>query len=149
MSMTRTLARALGAAALAVSLTTAGSTGAVGVPAGTGAGDAPSYRAVGPVGEPLPTIAPTRSIRSQVVWRNGRLYLRGHVEDYSGRQVAVQRQRCETCRWRPHDVVRTGRRGWFRSTISAPRRGSTFWRATVEASGGYTRSYSATWETYY
>ena len=70
-------------------------------PAATATGDAPGYRMVGTASATLPpTIAPTRWITSEVVWRDGRLYLRGDVEAYSGRQVVVQRQRCETCRWR-------------------------------------------------
>jgi len=149
MSMTRTLSRALGAAALALALATPGPAGAADDRAQVPARDAPSYRQVGPVAAAPPTIAPTRWIKSSVVRRDGRLWLRGDVEDYTGRQVAVQRQRCGTCRWRLHDVVRTGRKGWFRSAIRAPRRGSTFWRAKVEPSNGYTRSYSAIWETYY
>ena len=149
MSMTHTLSRALGAAALAVALATSGAAVAAADPAQGTTTDAPGYRRTGPADDLPPTIAPRRWITSEVVWRDGRLYLRGDVEDYFGRQVTVQRQRCDTCRWRQHDVVHTGRKGWFRSVIRAPRRGSTFWRATVAPSDGYTRSYSATWETYY
>ena len=149
MSMTRTLSRALGATALAVALATSGAAVAADDPAETTPTDAPSYRRSAPPDALPPTIAPTRWIKSDVVWRDGRLWLRGDVEDYFGRQVAVQRRRCDSCRWRQHDVVHTGRKGWFRSAIRAPRRGSIWWRATVDASDGYTRSYSATWETYY
>ena len=154
MSMTHTLSRALGAAALAASLATAGSAGAAeggaDRPAWHRADDAPRHRMAEPAGDPAPALAASRrSIYSEVAWRNDRLYLRGDVEAYSGREVLVQRKACSSCRWRAHDVVTTGKKGWFRSVIGAPRHGSTFWRARVAASDGYLRSFSATWETYY
>jgi hypothetical protein len=152
--MANRMARALGAAALAASLATAGT--AVAAPSTerpeeSRTGRAPDYRlAVTASGSPPALAGPARRhIHSEVVWRNGRLYLRGDVEDYYRQKVRVQRSGCESCRWRRFDVVRTGRRGWFRSVIRAPRSGSTFWRAKVGASDGYGRSYSATWETYY
>ena len=149
MSMTHTLSRALGAAALAATLATTGSAGAAERPSANPTDDAPAYRLAQRADDFPPSIAPTRSITSEVVRRDGRLYLRGDVESYFGRQVVVQRRRCETCRWRAHETVRTGRKGRFRSVIWAPESGSRFWRAKVAASNGYGRSYSATWETYY
>ena len=104
--------------------------------------------------EPAPSspplgLAPARRVDSEVVWRSGRLYLRGDVADYSRGVVMVQRKRCEGCGWKRHEVVTTGRYGWFRSRISAPAKGSDWWRVRVRASGRYVTSYSAVWETYY
>ena len=154
--MTHTLSRALGAAALAASLATAGAAVAAAAPAERPVGlrtDTPSYRLV-PTSDddgPPPSLAgpSRRHIFSEVVWRDGELLLRGDVEDYFRRSVRVQRRGCESCTWRRFDTVNTGRRGWFRAAIRAPKNGSTFWRAKVAASDGYGRSFSATWETYY
>jgi len=150
--MTHTLVSALGAAALTASLAIAAPSVAAERPIGDVGHDAvPSSRAVDTVGPTSLTMLgpPRRSIYSAVVWRAGRLSLRGDVEDYSSREVLVQRKACEACSWRRFDLARTGKRGWFRSRIGAPARGSTWWRARVAASGGYAKSYSATWETYY
>ena len=108
-------------------------------------------RAAEPPPPPPPTFAgpSRRTVHSQVISRHGKLHLRGDVERYSFRPVVVQRKRCPTCAWERHEVVTTGKRGWFRSLIGAPRRGSAFWRAKVPASDGYVRSFSATWQTYY
>ena len=156
MGMPHTWARALGGAALAASLTMTGAAVAAPSPAErvleSRTDSTPSYRLAVPSGEPgPPTLAgpSRRDIFSEVVWRDQKLYLRGDVEDYFRRTVTVQRSACDTCRWRRHDVVNTGRRGWFKAVIRAPKNGSTFWRAKVSASDGYGRSYSATWETYY
>ena len=149
MSMTHHLSRALWAAALAASLATAGPAAAAERPAASRTDPAPTFRAVAGAEDPTALASPRRSIYSEVDWRRGRLWLRGDVESYVGGEVLVQRKSCESCTWRPHDVVRTGRKGWFRSVIGAPRKGSTFWRARVAASDGYSRSFSATWETYY
>ena len=154
--MTHTLSRALGAAALAASLATAGTAVAAPAPAERPVelrtDDTPRYRMVATAGDDgSPSLAGSsrRHIFSEVVWRDGKLLLRGDVEDYFRRSVKVQRRGCESCTWRRFDTVTTGRRGRFRSAIRAPEDGSTFWRAKVAASDGYARSYSATWETYY
>lgn len=150
MRMSHPLSRVLGAAALAATLAIAGAASAT--EADTRPRTGPAYRMAAPAGEPPPLamVGPARrEIHSRVVWRAGRLSLRGDVESWSVRQVRVQRKSCESCSWRRHEIVRTGRRGGFRSAISAPRRGSTFWRAKVRAADGYARSFSATWETYY
>jgi hypothetical protein len=112
---------------------------------------APSYRMVeeAPTGPPLFLGPARRTIFSDVVVKSGRPVLRGDVSDYRFGEVVVQRKACDTCSWRRHEKVVTGGRGWFRSTISAPRTGSTFWRAKVAPSDGYERSFSAVWETYY
>jgi len=157
MSMTHVVSRALGAAALAATLVTAGTAGAAPqaperpVPGWSSPGP-PTYRMVDPGTQPTapPSIAaPRRTITSDVVWRRGKLYLRGDVESYSNRVVAVQKRRCDSCRWRRHELTRTGKWGRFRSAINAPKQGSTFWRAKVAPSDGYARSFSAVWETYY
>ena len=111
----------------------------------------PRYRMSEPAPVPPPTVVPTphRRVTSEVVWRSGQLYLRGDVEDYSRGLVLVQRKRCEGCDWKRHEVVTSGRYGWFRSRISAPAKGSDWWRVRVRASAGYVTSYSAVWETYY
>ena len=152
--MTHTLARVLGAAALAASLATAGTAGAAQQqgPLGSRTEPTPTFRMVEPTGdEPPPSLAgpSRRAIFSEVVRRDGRLYLRGDVESWSRRAVTIQRRGCDSCKWRRHDVVSTGRRGWFRDGINAPQQGSTFWRAKVRAADGYARSFSMTWETYY
>ena len=156
--MTRSLASALAAAALTASLAIAAPSGAAEPPAGTEpqVGDVrpdtpPGHRVVLSAGPELLALAAAsrRSIFSAVVWRDGRLSLRGRVEDYSGRAVSVQRKACEACSWHRFDVTRTGKRGWFGSRIGAPSTGSTFWRARVAASDGYARSFSATWETFH
>jgi hypothetical protein len=153
MRMTHRLSRVLGAAALAATLATAGATTAVRADPGPRDDRGPSYRQAAAPDTPPPPLAllgpAHRRVHSEVVWRSGRLYLRGDVEAWSVRPVQVQRKSCDTCLWRRHAVVWTGRKGGFRSAISAPKRGSTFWRARVRASGGYARSFSATWETYY
>ena len=152
--MIQTLSRVLGAAALAASLATAAPASAAQQhrPLDIRTDPTPDYRMVEPVGDEAPPsiAAPSRrSIFSEVVRRDGRLYLRGDVESWSRRDVTVQRRGCDSCTWRRYDVVSTGRRGWFKSAINAPQEGSTFWRAKVRAADGYARSYSATWETYY
>ena len=150
--MTRTLASALAAAALTASLAIAAPSAAA-PPAGDVRADAPPSHRLVQSADPgqLLAVAATsrRSIFSEVVWRDGRLSLRGRVEDYSRREVSVQRKACEACHWRRFDVTRTGKRGWFGSRIGAPSSGSTFWRARVAASDGYARSFSATWETFF
>lgn len=152
MSMTHTLSRALGAAVLAGSLAMAGAAAAAEPgPGGTGSDGGPGFRpaASSPGDAPPPGIASShRSITSKVTVNGDRLHLRGGVESYAGRRVVVMRRGCESCRWRLHDGVRTNRKEHFRSRIAAPHRGSTFWRAKVEASGGFSRSFSATWETF-
>jgi hypothetical protein len=153
MTVTHTLSRVLGAAALAASLATAGAADASErQSAEIRTEPRPTYRMVEPADEPAPPALVARSprhIESQVVTRRGKLVLRGDVESYYGRNVVVQRSHCDSCRWRRYDRVKTNYRGWFRSVIKAPRNGSTLWRAKVRAYGGYARSYSATWETYY
>ena len=153
MRMTPSLSRVLGAAALVATLATAGTATADEADPGSRPDPRPGYRLAAPSGEeppPLSLVGPVRrQIRSQVVWRDGRLWLRGDVEAWPRRAVQVQRTACESCTWRRHELVWTGRKGGFRSAISAPRTGSTFWRAKVRAADGYARSYSATWETYY
>lgn len=159
MTRSRTVSRA-GAMALAAALALAAPAGAAERPARPGPQPAPQYRlAEPPETQPRtrarsgPGIAaapaPRRDITSEVVARGGRLYLRGDVEAWPRGKVLVQRKACEDCRWRRHERTRTGKHGWFRSRIGAPRHGSTFWRARVGAAGGYSRSFSATWETYY
>lgn len=150
MRMTHTLSRVLGAAALALSL--AGSLATTATAADDGRAPQPRFRMAAPMADPPPTalvVARTRRIHSNVVWRSGRLYLRGDVQSWSGRPVRIQRKECETCSWHRHETTRTGAKGWFRSRITAPRQGSTFWRAKVRAADGYSRSYSAVWETYF
>ena len=90
-----------------------------------------------------------RTIYSEVVVRDDRLVFRGDVERYFNRRVYIQRKGCVGCDWRRYDVVTTNDRGWFRSEIGAPKRGSAYWRAKVPASDGYARSYSAVWQTHY
>jgi hypothetical protein len=102
-----------------------------------------------PVTPPLGLAPPSRRITSEVVLRSGRLYLRGDVDDYSRRLLLVQRKRCGGCAWKRHEVVATGRSGWFRARIHVPAEGSDWWRVRVRASDGYVTSYSAVWETYY
>ncbi len=152
--MAHTLSRVLGAAALAASLATAGTASATQQHRmlDTRTDPTPDFRMVEPTGdEPPPSLAgpSRRPIYSEVVTRDGRLYLRGDVESWFRRDVTVQRRGCDACKWRRHDVVSTGRRGWFRSAINAPQQGSTYWRAKVRAADGYARSFSATWETFY
>jgi hypothetical protein len=146
--MTHTWVSALGAVTLVASLALATPSPAAeprladdAMPISRMAAAAPTpLKALGP---------PRRSVYSKVVWRDGHLSLRGNVEDYPSRVVLVQRKACGGCSWRGFDLARTGKSSWFRSTISAPAIGSTWWRARVAASDGYATSYSATWETYY
>ncbi len=158
MRMYPTLSRVLGGVALAASLATMGVAEAAAPgdprPLETRTADTPAWRMVEPDdadGDAPPSIAPNprRQIFSEVVYSRGRLYLRGDVENYFGREVKVQRRLCDACRWRRFDVTRTGKRGWFRAVINAPRSGSTYWRAKVAPSDGYSRSFSATWETHF
>lgn len=154
MSRSHAVTRVLGAVALAWTLSVTGAAGAyegqgVGGRGGPPSDIAPQYRAVPSEQPPVLTLTLHRPITTEVVVRDDRLILRGHVEDWTRGKVVVQRSACSSCRWRSHDVTRTGSRNRFRSQISAPRRGSTFWRARVAAADGYARSYSATWETYY
>ena len=111
---------------------------------------APRFERLAESPPPSTLAAPRRrTVHSEVLESNGKLFLRGDVERYRRGLVIVQHKKCYDCRWERHEVVRTGERGRFRSQIRAPKRGSAYWRAKVPASDGYARSYSATWETYY
>jgi hypothetical protein len=120
------------------------------VPAGGDGQPVPRFAMVEePPPPPTLTVSRRRTVHSEVVARDGKLFLRGDVEDYRRGLVIVQRKKCYDRAWQRHEVVRTGERGRFRSRIGAPKRGSAYWRAKVPASDGYARSYSATWQTYY
>ena len=147
--MSHIVSGTLGALALATALAVAAP--ALAADHGRAGPGQPRFALAAPTPPPPPAFAgpSRRTVHSLVISRHGKLYLRGDVERYSFRSVVVQRKRCQTCAWERHEVVTTGRRGWFRSLIGAPRRGSAFWRAKVRASDGYQRSFSATWQTYY
>lgn len=152
MSVTHRLSRVLGVVALAATLATTSTATAGEGGLGSRRDADPRFRMVAPPDDPPPVglVGPVRrQVESQVVWRAGRLHLRGDVHAWSFRPVLVQRKSCQACAWRRHEVTWTGRKGAFRSVIGAPRRGSTFWRARVRAADGYAPSFSATWETHY
>lgn len=110
--------------------------------------------ALGPllVSAPAGAALPDRQISSKVIeTKRNQLFLKGRVTpDYAEKQVIIQKRNClkPKCDWFRHATVQTNETGGFRSKIYAPRRGSDFWRAKVEAQGDYGTSYSQTWRTW-
>ena len=81
------------------------------------------YRRSGPAGR-APTATrradPTCDQVATVDPARRRLCLRGNVETTTGARSPSSGSAATTCRWRPHDVVRTPRRGLFCSVIRHP-----------------------------
>ncbi len=100
--------------------------------------------AAAPVGDP-----PTRTVVSKVVKRHGKLIFKGRVEpDHVSRPVYLQRKTCKSCAWKFYRKVISDATSHYKGEIDVPRTGAWFWRAKVNAYGGYGTSYSGVWKTY-
>lgn len=100
--------------------------------------------AAAPVGDP-----PTRTVVSKVVKRHGKLIFKGRVEpDHVSRPVYLQRKTCKSCEWKFYRKVTSDASSHYKGEIDVPRKGAWFWRAKVNAYGGYATSYSGVWKTY-
>lgn len=96
-----------------------------------------------PATDPVCTTVMTVKVRrklSMPTVRSRARALTGHVRPgYQHHKVIVQKRRCATCRWRTHQVVRTGAHSGWRVHIPVRR---MRYRAVVPASKGYARSVS-------
>jgi hypothetical protein len=94
---------------------------------------------------------PRREITSKVLRvRGNNLRFKGNVSPgHVNKSVFIMKRDCiRRCQWHVFNKVKTDRDGRFRSPISAPRRGSDYFRAMVKKHGGYARSYSDIWRTF-
>lgn len=98
-----------------------------------------------------PAQAADRTAWSKVVKQRGKLIFKvdvnpGHARKY----VTVQKRNCwaKRCKWKNIRKVRTDANGRARTRITAPRRGSWYWRWVVPGSGPYPKVYSKVWRTY-
>jgi len=94
---------------------------------------------------------PRREITSKVVRvRGNHLRFKGNVSPgHVGKTVFIMKRECiRRCQWHVFNKVKTDRDGRFRSPITAPRRGSDYFRAMVKKHGGYAKSYSDIWRTF-
>ena len=89
--------------------------------------------------------APTRTVGAEVVQVRGHLVMQGKVSDgYANKLVYIQKKTLQG-RALPLEELRQGphqRHAKYKHGVTAPRRGSWYWRAKVKASGGFAESYS-------
>ena len=95
---------------------------------------------------------PKRTVSSKIVQtERNTLVFKGNVSPGHARKpVFIQKRNCwkKKCAWYLHKKVKTNKKGGFSSPVTAPRKGSDYWRAKVRAHGGYGTSYSRAWRTY-
>jgi hypothetical protein len=94
---------------------------------------------------------PRREITSKVVRVKGnKLRFKGNVSPgHVFKTVFIMKRDCiRRCQWHVFNKVKTDRDGRFRSPVTAPKRGSDYFRAMVRKHGGYARSYSDIWRTF-
>ncbi len=95
--------------------------------------------------------APARTVGAEVVQVRRHLVMQGKVsDDYANKLVYIQKKTCKAarCPWKNFAKVRTNANSKYKHGITAPRRGSWYWRAKVKASGGFAESYSSVWRTF-
>lgn len=94
---------------------------------------------------------PQRTISSKIVEKRNQLVFKGNVSPgHTHSPVFIQKRDClkKKCDWHKFAKVTTNDNGGFHSRVTAPRRGSDYWRAMVKAHDGYATSYSQVWRTY-
>jgi hypothetical protein len=110
---------------------------------------APAGAAAGRSAAAVHQTLPKRTVTSEVVKVNGKLFFKGKVSpEHAQKAVFIQKKDCRGCAWHGFTKVTTSDASRYRARIYAPRRGAWFWRAKVLAYGGYAESYSGVWKTY-
>ncbi|UMG94469.1 hypothetical protein [Nocardioides sp. TF02-7] len=76
----------------------------------------------------------SRNLRGQIVERDGGARYIGRVTPgWTRKPVTIQRKTCRTCAWRTYATVRTDGKGRYAVAVTAPDKGSWFWRSAVRA----------------
>ncbi len=87
-----------------------------------------------------------RAMRADLENRTGRFH--GSVRPkWNHRAVFLEKRGCASCSWRRVRSTRTGAHGLYNFTVTAPRSGRWWWRASTPATGRFIWSYSGVFTT--
>jgi hypothetical protein len=86
-------------------------------------------------------VLPKRNLNDRLVSRQGRAIIRGNVNPgWAKKFVIIQRATCDGCKFRKFDKVRTNKYGGWKYRLSAPAKGSWYWKGYVKKTERYGKS---------
>lgn len=117
--------------------------GALGLVAPASAGGGTTAAGSAAAGDAVARALPVRNLNDKLVQKPRGLFLKGNVNPGYGKKVVVLvRAKCEDCKFKKFGKTKTNKAGKFTFRLSAPRKGSWYWKAYAKKSGGYGKSWS-------